>query len=384
MSQQFVILGGGVIGLSIGYELSTRGHRVTLIDTNGFASKASWAGAGMLPPSNRATAVHPYEHLEALSNQVHREWASRLLRETEIDNGYRDCGSLYLARSAGEIASLVGAIHEWDDRQIINQQLDDKALQQRFPLLANVLSGSSIGKAVFVPAAAQFHNPRHAQALLAACKKNGVRLLANRQDIQVHVARQQIESVQAGGETISGDQFVFAAGPWTEGLLGQFNVALPMQPVRGQLALYRLNENAAAGWIDAPMVNEGSRYLVPRSDGHVLAGATIEEVGFDCQTTAAEVADLRAWAESFTDELGPENYLKAWAGLRPGTYDGFPYLGRLAEFDNAIIATGHFKAGLQTSTGTAQVIADLAEQKTPEIELAPFSPNRVGPAKKNE
>ena len=196
MSQQFVILGGGIIGLSIGYELSTRGHRVTLVDANDFASKASWAGAGMLPPSNRATAVHPYEHLEALSNQLHRQWASRLLRETEIDNGYRDCGSLYLARSSGEIASLIGAIHEWDDRQIVSQPLDRETLQQRFPLLANVFSDSPIGKAVFVPAAAQFHNPRHAQALLAACKKNGVRLLANQQDIQVHVAQQQIESIQ--------------------------------------------------------------------------------------------------------------------------------------------------------------------------------------------
>ena len=384
MSQQFVILGGGIIGLSIGYELSTRGHRVTLVDANDFASKASWAGAGMLPPSNRATAVHPYEHLEALSNQLHRQWASRLLRETEIDNGYRDCGSLYLARSSGEIASLIGAIHEWDDRQIVSQPLDRETLQRRFPLLANVFSDSPLGKAVFVPAAAQFHNPRHAQALLAACKKNGVRLLAKQQDIQVHVAQQQIESIQTGSATLSGDQFVFAAGPWTERLLSQFNVSLPMQPVRGQLALYRLNENAAATWADAPTINEGSRYLVPRSDGHVLAGATIEEVGFDCQTTAAEVADLRSWAESFTNELGPEHYVKAWAGLRPGTYDGFPYLGRLAGFDNAIIATGHFKAGLQTSTGTAQVIADLAEQKKTEIDLTPFSPNRVGPAKNTE
>lgn len=384
MSQQIVILGGGVIGLSIGYELSTRGHQVALVDANDFASQASWAGAGMLPPSNRETAVHPYEHLEALSNQVHREWAKRLLRETEIDNGYRDCGSLYLARSNGEIASLVGAIHEWDDRQIENEQLDRKTFQDRFPMLASVFPDGSTGKVVFVPRAAQFHNPRHAQALLAACEKNGVHLLPNRQDIQVHVARQRIESVQTDQETLSGDQFVFAAGPWTEGLLSQFGVSLPMQPVRGQLALYRLDESVLAAWAEAPLINEGSRYLVPRSGGHVLAGATIEEVGFDCHTTAAEVADLRAWAESFTHELGPENYVKAWAGLRPGTYDGFPYLGRLADFDNAIIATGHFKAGLQTSTGTAKVIADLAEHKKPEIELSPFSPNRVGPGTQNE
>ena len=380
MSECTVILGGGVVGLSIAYELSTRGQRAAVIDANDFASQASWAGAGMLPPSNRETAVHPFEHLEALSNQVHREWAGRLLRETKIHNGYRACGGLYLARSNGEIASLTGAILEWNDRLIDNQRIEPENLLDRYPMLAHVFRDTSVGMAVFVPQAAQFHNPRHAKALLAACEQNGVRLLPNRQDIQIDVAEQKIRSVLTDQEVVIGDQFVFAAGPWTEGLLKQFDVSLPMQPVRGQLALYRFNENSKANWSDAPLINEGSRYLVPRSDGHVLAGATIEEVGFDCHTTEDEVADLRAWAESIADDLGPENYVRSWAGLRPGTYDGFPYLGRLADFNNAIIATGHFKAGLQTSAGTAKVIADLVEHKTPEIDLTPFSPNRVGRA----
>ena len=383
VSEQTVILGGGVVGLSIAYELSTRGQQVAVIDANDFASQASWAGAGMLPPSNRETAVHPFEHLEALSNQVHREWATQLLRETKIDNGYRQCGSLYLARSNGEIASLTGAILEWNDRSIDNERLTPEELLERFPKLAHVFRDTSTGMAVFVPQAAQFHNPRHAQALLAACKQNGVRLLPNRHDIRINVAEQKILSARTAQETITGNQFVFAAGPWTEGLLDQFQVSLPMQPVRGQLALYRLSHDSLAQWSESPLINEGSRYLVPRADGHVLAGATIEEVGFDCHTTEAEVADLRAWAESISDDLGPDNYIKSWAGLRPGTYDGFPYLGRLADFDNAIIATGHFKAGLQTSAGTAKVIADLVEHKTPEIDLTPFSPNRVGRSAKN-
>ena len=378
MSECTVILGGGVVGLSIAYELSTRGQHVAVIDANDFASQASWAGAGMLPPSNRETAVHPFEHLEALSNQVHREWAERLLRETNIDNGYRECGGLYVARSNGEIASLTGAILEWNDRLIDNQRIDPEKLLDRFPMLAQLFRDTSVGMAVFVSQAAQFHNPRHAQALLAACKQNGVRLLPNRHDFQIDVAEQKICSVRTDQEVINGAQFVFAAGPWTEGLLKQFDVSLPMQPVRGQLALYRLNEDSKANWSDAPLINEGSRYLVPRSDGHVLAGATVEEVGFDCHTTEDEIADLRAWAESIADDLGADNYVRSWAGLRPGTYDGFPYLGRLASFNNAIIATGHFKAGLQTSAGTAKVIADLVQHKTPEIDLTPFSPNRVG------
>ena len=301
MSKCTVILGGGVIGLSIAYELSTRGQQSAVIDANDFASQASWAGAGMLPPSNRETAVHPLEHLEALSNQVHHEWATQLLRETKIDNGYRACGSLHLARSNGEIASLTGAILEWNDRLIDNQRLAPEELFKRFPMLTHGFGDTSAGMAVFVPQAAQFHNPRHAQALLTACEQHGVRLLPNRCDIHVNTSEQQILSVRTDQEVVTGDQFVFAAGPWTEGLLSQFDVPLPMQPVRGQLALYRLNEASTAKWRESPLVNEGSRYLVPRSDGHVLAGATIEEVGFDCHTTEDEVADLRAWAESIAE-----------------------------------------------------------------------------------
>jgi len=138
VSERTIILGGGIVGLSIAYELSNCGQQVTVVDTNEFAQQASWAGAGMLPPSNRETAVHPLEHLEALSNQVHREWAASLLRETKIDNGYRACGSLYLARSHGEIASLTGAIVEWNDRLIDNQRLDQKSVTERFPMLADV------------------------------------------------------------------------------------------------------------------------------------------------------------------------------------------------------------------------------------------------------
>ena len=145
VSECTVILGGGVVGLSIAYELSTRGQQTAVIDANDFASQASWAGAGMLPPSNRDTAVHPFEHLEALSNQVHREWASRLLSETKIDNGYQACGGLYLARSNGEIASLTGAILEWNDRLIANQRITPAELLERFPMLAGCSETPQLG-----------------------------------------------------------------------------------------------------------------------------------------------------------------------------------------------------------------------------------------------
>ena len=190
----------------------------------------------------------------------------------------------------------------------------------------------------------------------------------------------EIDAVMVGTQEFIGDHYVFAAGPWTEKLVEILDVPLPMQPVRGQIALYKIDpiqDSDSQSIALGPIVNDGSRYLVPRQDGHVLAGATIEEVGFDCQVTKDEIADLRDWAENLSVELNESTLVKSWAGLRPGTYDGFPYLGRLGEVPNAYVATGHFKSGLHLSTGTAVVLADLIEGKTVAIDLKPFSPFRA-------
>ena len=108
-----IIVGGGVIGLSIAYELSKRGQQVVLIEKDQVGRKASWAGAGIILPASQANAIHPQEQLEARSNQLHAQWAEELLAATGIDNGYRGCGGIYLARTAGELASLIGATEHW-------------------------------------------------------------------------------------------------------------------------------------------------------------------------------------------------------------------------------------------------------------------------------
>jgi len=145
-----------------------------------------------------------------------------------------------------------------------------------------------------------------------------------------------------------------------------------MLPVRGQMLLYKLDTAPFAA-----IVNEGTRYLVPRADGHVLFGATIEEVGFDMSTTESGITNLTQHAQTILPELTEDRLVKTWAGLRPGTFDGFPYIGPLSQSSNLFVAAGHFKAGLHLSPGTAEVIADLIEHKTPSIDLRPFAPSRT-------
>ncbi len=365
---QTLIIGGGVIGLSLAYELSRRRQPVTLLEQDRVGRKASWAGAGILPPTQATTAIHPLEKLEALSSELHAQWAMDLRRQTGIDTGYVECGGVYLARSRGEIAALIGQQLYWQERQIPFETMGRSQLTERVPGCRLEPSAQD----VFVPGESQLRNPRHLQALLAACQQNGVQIVEGIASLELIVNDEQTEFIRADGTEYRADQYCIACGAWSELLLAPFHASLPMTPVRGQMVMFKLPQP-----IFGPIINEGIRYLVPRADGHVLAGATIEEVGFNSDTVPADIAELVAWASELIPACNPQTLVTAWAGLRPGTFDGFPYLGLMGNSKNTWVATGHFKAGLHLSTGTAVAMADLITGQSPTIDLTPFAPGRV-------
>lgn len=366
---KIAIVGGGVIGLSVAYELSQRGHDVVIAERDRVGRKSSWAGAGVFPPSNLETAIHPLEHLEARSDQLHPVWADRLKQQTGIDNQFIRCGGLYLARTAGEKAALAGIVGEWQQRHFDATPLSTEAMQSRFAALCCAHDRSLM--AWWVPGETQLCNPLHLEALTSACRKNGVTILENCGDVTLHRTETTVASLTVPGDgvaKIDADVFCVTAGAWTQKIVNE----IPMVPVRGQMLLYKLD---AAPF--AAVVNEGSRYLVPRRDGHVLFGATIEEAGFNTDTTEAGLDNLQRHASDLLPSLTQDKLVKTWAGLRPGTFDGFPYIGPLAGLDNAFVAAGHFKAGLHLSPATAEAVADLIEHKQPAIDLRPFAPSRT-------
>ena len=363
------IVGGGVIGLSLAYELNRRGHEVIVAERDRMGRQSSWAGAGVFPPSNIDTAIHPLEHLDARSDQLHPIWAQELKKQTGIDTGFQRCGGLYLARTVGEKAALSGVVGEWQERAFEAVQLSPSEMKTKFGELA--CAGDEDLIAWWLPGETQICNPHHLLALVAACKAGGVTLLENCGDVSLDRGTDKIQGIIVPGhdqQAIKADAYCITAGAWAQ----QIVTELPMVPVRGQMLLYKLD---AAPF--AAIVNEGSRYLVPRQDGHVLFGATIEEAGFDTNTTPEGLANLKQHAQDLLPSLSADRLIKSWAGLRPGTFDGFPYIGPLAGHDNVFIAAGHFKAGLHLSPATAEVISDLIEQKEPSIDLRPFAPSRA-------
>ncbi len=362
-----LVIGGGVIGLSIAWELARRGQSVQLVDQGKLAREASWAGAGILPPAARPLAIHPYDQLRAMAFEMHREWSARLLRETGIHNGYQQNGAIYLARSAGEVASLVAWSQLASDEQVQIEKLTPARLREIEPAIAPASSSKPLRATYFLPEECQIRNPRHLQSLIRACQQAGVELIENSPlvDLQLHDG-EVVAAITSQGE-LRAKNYCIATGAWSGILLQKLGFEVGVLPIRGQMLLLKT---------DAPIlrtiVNEGPRYMVPRDDGHLLIGATEEEVGFDKRNTEEALADLHQFAIELVPSLASAQVVQSWAGLRPASYDGFPYLGKLPNLANAFVAAGHFRSGLYLSPATAMVMSDLISGITPAVDLSPF------------
>ncbi|MEM7455526.1 MAG: FAD-dependent oxidoreductase [Planctomycetota bacterium] len=376
------IIGGGVIGLSVAYEMSRRGAEVTVVDKPQSGAQASWAGGGILLPTDAETAIHPIEQLRALSSRLHTRWATELREQTGIDNGYRECGAVYFARSPGEVASLSGQMLEWTENNIRHAWLDDDELDELLPVLSTEYRDNAKTRAAILPDEWLIRNPDHLKALKAAGTLNRVRYFDSASEVRLGVKDGRVDraSVQtpAGSIEIEASRFLISAGAWSGQLVEPLGVSLPMVPVRGQMLLYKLSEKKFS-----PLVYEGNSYIIPRDDGHVLVGSTTEEAGFDFSNTSEEINRLKSFAAGAIPELDESKYKRCWSGLRPATNDSFPYLGQLVPFENLFVATGHFKWGLHLSPGTAVVMSDLIEGRDPQVDMQPFLPSRMSVSRLN-
>lgn len=366
-----LILGGGVIGLSLAYELAAHGLKVRVVDRGTPAREASWAGAGILPPARADSASDPLEQLAALSCRLHPRWAERLRSETGIDTGYRTCGGLYLAFDAAEARAMGQQAARWRGQGIEVDALDPAGLARCEPALTEG-AAVRVRSAWLVPEECQLRNPWHTRALLAACQARGVVVTSDAPAEGFVLEQQRVAGVRTPLGVLVAGCYVLASGAWTGELAEGLGLRLALKPIRGQIVLYE----------DAPplarVVNVGPRYLVPRADGRVLAGSTEEDVGFEKGNTPEGITGLRVFAEDLAPGLREARVETTWSGLRPASRDGWPFLGRVPGHDKVFVAAGHFRSGLQLSPGTAVVMSQLLRGEKPAIDLAPFAVERDG------
>ena len=367
-----VVVGGGVIGLSIAWRAAQSGMAVTVVDETP-GRGASWAAAGMLAPE---TEVHygeqPLLRLNLAAAESWPEFAAELEAASGRGIGYRRCGTLTVARDADDNAAL-DDLYRFQLRCGLQvERLRSRDCRRLEPGLAPSVRGG-----VLAAGDHQVDNRALVQALLRACRRAGVDLLAGRAD-ELQAGGERVRGVRlAGGATLAAGTVVLAAGCWSGGLRGLPPDLLPrVRPVKGQLLHLR-------GPASEPLCQRNLRglevYLVPRADGRVVVGATVEEQGFDTRVTAGAVHDLlRAALELLPDvaELALEETV---AGLRPGSPDNAPLLGP-AGLDGLVVATGHYRNGILLTPVTAAAVAELlASGEVPEA-IAPFSPARFAAA----
>ncbi len=332
-----LVIGGGVIGLTSAYLLAKSGLRVEVVDKGEMGREASWAGAGILPPWGDGEYATPLDRLRAYSVSRFEALSAELRELTGIDNEYHVCGGVeYLD------------IDDYDQPELWRRE---GVRHERFD--------SFRGSDLFFLDYAQVRNPRHLRALIQACRRLGVLLTPNRPYTDRRAA-------ECGA-------VVIATGAWADDLAGQNGV----RPVHGEMILFGPDDNDPQQ-AHTGLLLHGKRYLVPRKDGRVLAGSTEQpEFGYTKRTTAEACAALRMFAISLRPCLGARSVEAAWSGLRPGSPDGLPFIGPIPDQPGAIIAAGHFRAGIQTSLGTAECVRALVLGEPPPVPLEAFAPGRT-------
>lgn len=353
-----VLIGGGVIGLSIACELATRGASVRVLDQGQLGQESSWAGAGMITPGNPTGAKSPDTRLRAESFVLWPDWAARLREESGIDTGFARCGGIELSpeRSASEIAAVAA---KFQSEGVRAELVGPRELQKLEPHL-----NPELGDAVHLPDYCQVRNPRLLKALLGACLARGVELSPGSQVVGFERDSQHVTSVRTPTETISAGQFVVCSGAWSQSVLAQVGGSIQVAPVRGQIVLLE-----ALPLPTRRIIEVGSRYIVPRADGRLLIGSTEEHVGFEKRNTAEAIAELIRFGCELIPSLKSARLERCWSGLRPGSPSGLPYLGRVPSTDNLFVAAGHFRAGLMLSPITAVVMTQLLLGETPALDI---------------
>jgi glycine oxidase len=372
------IIGGGIIGLSIARELAGRGLSVRVLARDASRDTASWAAAGIFPPAPDSANASANDRLTAYADRLHRTWADELLAETGVDNELGQCGGLHLAGDERGTDRLRQARDSWLAKGARCDRLTARDVAAQEPALRAAVEQGRIVAGLLLPEEMRIRPPRHLEALHRSCRMRGVEITPAADVRAIDVANGRIEGIRiARGEggtaidTVRADRYCLAAGAWSGRLAEPLGLQIETRPIRGQIALLRLPEQVLSR-----VVNVGLEYLVPRADGRLLVGSTIEDAGFEKITTPRTIQRLLEFAQRLLGPLPQATLEQSWAGLRPGSVDGCPFIGTTPACSNAFIAAGHFRAGLHQSTGTAVMLADLMTGRTPVLDPAPFAPGR--------
>lgn len=355
------IVGSGIIGLLIAKELHQAGLSVTLIEKNPTAQESSWAGGGILLP------LYPWRQSPAITKLVipslkmYPQLNETLFASTGIDPEWTESGLLITKNPDHELAK------QWCEANQIPVSVAEEPFFEGLQTQAE--------NPLWLPTIAQARNPRLLKSLKEFLLQQGVEFIENCTVNEIVQKNNRIQAINTSIGKIDVDHLVIAAGAWTaelaKSLFAKKLNKPQIAPVKGQMLLFQAQPDTLSR-----MVLDGDHYLIPRRDGKILAGSSVEHDGFNKSTSTETKTRLKSFAFDLLPVLKDFFLLAHWAGLRPGTEHGIPYIDNHPEIENLSINAGHFRNGLTMAPASAQLMADLILKRSPVIDPQPYQLTR--------
>jgi glycine oxidase len=366
-----VVIGGGVIGLTIARALTLRGVRdVMLVERARLGAEASSAAAGMLAPQAEADEANDFFNLCTQSRDMYPTFAAALRAETGIDSELDRTGTLYLAFSEHDQKEIEQR-YQWQTRAGLSvQKLNPTDARTLEPCISESVRG-----ALKFPHDIQVENRRLLSALIAANEKLGVRLMTGTTVESIRINRGRVEGAETSRGFVSSGAIVVSAGAWSSFIRVDAAVPNPrIEPVKGQMVCFDATDFSPS--LARHVIYSPRGYLVPRRDARVLAGSTTEQAGFDKEVTASGVHSILSNALEISPRISDLPLIGVWAGLRPRARDSLPMLGPCAEIHGLVFATGHYRNGILLAPVTGELIAGAIVDNVVSPDLNTFGPDR--------
>ncbi len=364
---KIVVVGGGIIGCLTACFLKQRGAGVVVLERGTTGQEASWAGAGILCPIHPWLYPDSFSHLMDASLAMYPNFRAQLEADTGISIEWRKSGLLVPFFDDDKCNHWQPAL-DWSKRFNWNiEQLDTAQTCQLEPTLSPQVTKSLLWADV-----AQLRNPRLLQAVRVWMQKLGVELHEHAEVTSLSSTQGVVTAVQcADGKKVSADQVLLASGSWSGELAEQLGFALPIKPVKGQIVLLK----GAAGLMKS-IVKHDDAYFVPRADGRILVGASMEFVGFERGNTEQVSDQLMASMQKIAPGLKDLEMEHQWMGFRPGSPDGLPYLGDVPNMKGLWVASGHYRNGVGLAPITAEIMSRKILGEEVALDMSDFSVDR--------
>ena len=367
MQTELIIAGGGIIGLYTAYFLADSDIKITLVDRGQFGQESSWAAGGILTPLLPWQYPAAVTALTANSASNYAGLAKRLHTETNIDIEFWQCG-LEVLRS-----DQYSSAQRWcQDHGLDTQREQTPSVHPNIAELHSKLSG------LYLPDVAQIRSPRLIKAMLTYLVQHGVDLLPDTELMECVIDNDRITGIHTSRGFIRTGQLVWATGAWAQQLRCQQQPVTPprVAPIRGQILVF----DGKKVQLDTIVYDDG-HYLIPRKDGLILAGSTLEDVGFNKSITAAALKILRQKSEALLPALSDCEIVHQWSGLRPASPDNIPTIGPHPQIKGLYFNCGHFRYGIAMAPQSAKIVADWILQpgnssldSTYQLKITPTAP----------